>query len=125
VNALQAGRVQLEAIENGRDAGQGDPCHRPGCANRLAGDAQGGRQTLLISPGHEKDKEVLDGNDAKKPATNNTGSTKDANTNIARALTSSRASSEPVARTIAAGTARKASVASVLMTAVIAEQIRK
>jgi len=68
---------------------------------------------------------VLDGTDAKKLATNNTGSTKDANTNIARALTSSRASSEPVARTIAAGTARKASVASVLMTAVIAEQIRK
>jgi len=64
--------------------------------------------------------------DTKKPATNNTGNTtNDANTNIVRTLTSCPASSEPVARAIPTGTARKVRLATTLMTAVIAEQIRK
>jgi hypothetical protein len=45
--------------------------------------------------------------------------------NTARMRKSGPASSEPVARSIPAGTARKARVATVLMSAVIVEEIRK
>ena len=66
------------------------------------------------------------GTDTKKPKTNNTGNTTiEANTNIARTRASTSGSSEPVARAIPPGTARKARLASALMSAVVAEQIRK
>ena len=64
--------------------------------------------------------------DAKKPATNNAGkTTNDASTNIVRTRMSSPASKEPVATPIPTGTARKVRLATTLVTAVIAEQIRK
>ena len=64
--------------------------------------------------------------DANKPATNNRGNATNAvNTNIVRTLTNRPASNEPVARAIPTGTARKVRLATTLMTAVIAEQIRK
>src|SRR5215211_8296963 len=64
--------------------------------------------------------------DAKKPVTNDTGNTtNDASTNIARTRMSRPASSEPVATAIPAGTVKKVRIEAVLMTAVIAEQIRK
>jgi len=64
--------------------------------------------------------------DAKKPATNNMGNaTNDANTNIVRTRMSRPVSSEPVARVIPTGPARKVRLATTLMTVVIDEQIRK
>src|SRR5215204_4364353 len=64
--------------------------------------------------------------DAKKPAANNTGNaTNDANMNIVRTRMSRPASSEPVARAIPTGPARKVRLATTSMTVVIDEQIRK
>jgi hypothetical protein len=64
--------------------------------------------------------------DAKKPAANNTGNaTNDANTNIVRTRMSRPASSEPVAKAIPTGPARKVRLATTSMTVVIDEQIRK
>jgi hypothetical protein len=64
--------------------------------------------------------------DAKKPAMNNAGkTTNDASTNIVRTRMSRPASNEPVATAIPTGTARKVRLATTLITAVIAEQIRK
>jgi hypothetical protein len=66
------------------------------------------------------------GTETKKPTTNNTGTTtSDAGTNIAIRRRRCPASITPVARAMPAGTAKKARVATVLMSAVVAEQTRK
>src|SRR5215212_6418078 len=58
--------------------------------------------------------------DAKKPATNNMGNaTNDANTNIVRTRMSRPVSSEPVAKAIPTGPARKMRLETTLMTVVI------
>jgi hypothetical protein len=66
------------------------------------------------------------GTETKKPTTNNiVPATSEASTNIAVRRRRSPASIEPVARAMPAGTAKKARMATVLMSAVVAEQIRK
>ena len=58
VHLFQAGRVQVEAVENDQNAGQGYPDYRHRGRYCVARDAQGGRRTLLIPSCDKADKGV-------------------------------------------------------------------
>src|SRR5919107_4542811 len=60
VHPSQTGGLQVETVENGHNAGQGYPGYRHRGPYRVARDAQGGGQTLLIPSCDETDEGVQD-----------------------------------------------------------------